>query len=202
MKKIIYLIIFVFCLVSVSAHVCQDEEVPNSDCKIISPGNMTCDEYWVYDETGVLADSGTMTLLFLEGNIYYFTFTPSAIQSYVIHLCDGSTGYLKIGNTLFQEVDNVEENQATIQSHLLNINTSLHDEFDDLDLSAITDSLNYINNSLPNATAKAVWNYNISLAPDYLAGDFLEKIWNKLKDSTAGTLISNLLEELSGGYFG
>lgn len=119
MKKIILILIGIFLIPFVFANVCVYEEVPDVGCKIITPGNLTCSTYSIYAENGTLLSGlPSMTELYSGSGVYNVTFNQSVSQGYTIHLCDGSTTTIKVGNSLFQEVDAVEENQVIIQNNI------------------------------------------------------------------------------------
>lgn len=100
-------------LMSSLATECQDEEDPGIGCTVFTPCNMSCSTYSLYAENGTAISLwATMSETYTGSGCYNFTFNQSQSQGYIAHLCDGSRGTIKVGNTLRQEVDAVEENQA------------------------------------------------------------------------------------------
>ena len=182
-KKIIWLAIFLIGMSYGYAYECQPEEVPGEGCTVTSPGNMTCATYSIYAENGTEVFLwATMSELTPNTGVYNFTFNQSQDGGYTIHLCDGSTSTIKVGSTIRQEVDAIEENQAVLQQLILDTQTNI--------------------SSVNASMADNVWQHNISDMNNQTAGGQLNNIWERIRSSQVGSLIAELLSELSGGYFG
>lgn len=218
---------------TIQANECQDEEEPGNECQVYSPSNITCTTYSILAENGTqIIDGATMSELSPGSTVYNFTFQQTQTQAYYIQFCDGSFGTIKVGDTLRQEVDAVEENQVVIQQLILDtqtnvtdINNSLSVENDVLN-GLILDTQNNItdiNNSLSaenkvleqlildtqiNATAPTpinatlIWEENITMMSNQTAGGQVWDTWRRVRDQSSGSLIFDLLAELAGGFFG
>ena len=91
MKKLIILILMLILPYSVSAlDLCQDAPQVKKNCAMATPTISQCTNfsYNIYNTSGTLIQTGTMTLL--KEDIYYFNLTMEE-GKYIIRLCDGAT---------------------------------------------------------------------------------------------------------------
>ena len=133
MKKVLILTIIAILLIpSVLAEIVCDEKIDQStDCLIISPANMDCSTYDLYDEDGnVEVNNGAMSELSGSTGVYYATFNEGDIGAYTIVLCDNTTAHLTVINTtssdpLFQISDSILERVNLLNSTVININATV-----------------------------------------------------------------------------
>ena len=83
-------LIFLFIIpLVVGLDLCETPVQVNEACVILSPPiNCSSPEFWVYNLSGALKDSGNMTLV--NASIYKFTFNQS-LGDYVVKFCDNSS---------------------------------------------------------------------------------------------------------------
>ena len=135
MKKVILILMVLALLPLVSGlEECQEIETANIGCLVVTPV-ITCNNYDSYTPAYAKDADGTVMTQIGSTGVYYFTFNESTVGAWTILLCSNHTSQITIGitdqanmntinSTLFNEVDDLEEN-------LLSINTSIMDNIDD-----------------------------------------------------------------------
>ncbi len=97
MKKWILLIMLVLMINIAYAATCTDIVTPNTNCTMLTPSiNCISYTYEVFNESGALADSGSLTQL--NDTIYYFIFNETG-GDYIVKLCDDSTKEITAGTS-------------------------------------------------------------------------------------------------------
>lgn len=102
-QLMILLSLFIVCIALVSAtDICLEPITPNSTCYLVTPTLycITPYEYLLYDNNGILLESGNMSVFEQAMQTYYFNFSED-VGTYYITICDGSTRQVKVeGDTM------------------------------------------------------------------------------------------------------
>lgn len=91
-KAILLLIVFLSCIISVSAlDICEDSIGINQTCLLLTPQiNCSIFNYSIFNVTNFI-NGANLTNISTEEGLYYFPFNMSKEGGYIVKLCDGST---------------------------------------------------------------------------------------------------------------
>jgi hypothetical protein len=126
--KLVSIVLLLFLLiVSVSARECLDRVKPGENCTIITPAGMDCTQtYDIINATGfkgtAIVDNRALNTLNSTVGLCYTSFNQSTGDYVVVFNEDNSSRRIVVDSytneNLMTEVDNVEENQATMVSYI------------------------------------------------------------------------------------